>query len=455
MSYFQRTQEHWLKLSDQLLSEAKSDEQISLAFFGEESLFLRFNNGKVRQSTSVDQLSVEITWQKQKKRMQFQFQMSGDLTKDLKTGSFLINRARSEWDSLPEDPFVTEMKNNGNSEAWLTADLPSERQCIESIISATAPEDFAGFYSGGPIYRASRNSLGQSHWFCNQTFFYDYSLFTLTEGSLENKAVKGTYSEKNWNDLQLKEQIASQKQQLRLLKKDSLTLKPGNYRVYLAPAAVAEIAGMFSWRGVSYASYRQGQSALAKLADNKEFFSSQFNLSENFNLGLAPRFNSNGEVAPPVIPLIQEGRHKNWLISSKTAQEYAVTANAAETTGWFYEAIRCAEISPGTLPQKQALEKLGTGVYLGNLHYINWSDVPNARITGMTRYACFWVENGEIIAPIKDMRFDESLFRIFGSELIDLTLEQGLEPNVDTYLRRELGGKKVPGALIKDFRFTL
>ena len=31
-----------------------------------------------------------------------------------------------------------------------------------------------------------------------------------------------------------------------------------------------------------------------------------------------------------------------------------------------------------------------------NLHYLNWSDNIGGRITGMTRYACFWVENGEI-----------------------------------------------------------
>ena len=28
----------------------------------------------------------------------------------------------------------------------------------------------------------------------------------------------------------------------------------------------------------------------------------------------------------------------------------------------------------------------------------------------MTRYACFWVEGGEVVGPIKDMRWDESLY---------------------------------------------
>ena len=73
----------------------------------------------------------------------------------------------------------------------------------------------------------------------------------------------------------------------------------------------------------------------------------------------------------------------------------------------------------------------------------------------MTRYACFWVEKGEIVGPIQDLRFDETLFRLLVSELIDLTTEAVIDPNVGTYDLRSLGGKKLPGALIGSMAFTL
>jgi predicted Zn-dependent protease len=73
----------------------------------------------------------------------------------------------------------------------------------------------------------------------------------------------------------------------------------------------------------------------------------------------------------------------------------------------------------------------------------------------MTRYACFWVEDGEIIAPIKDLRFDESLYRIFGSELEAVTQHTLRLPETETYQERSLGGCQVPGMLIRDFLFTL
>ena len=73
----------------------------------------------------------------------------------------------------------------------------------------------------------------------------------------------------------------------------------------------------------------------------------------------------------------------------------------------------------------------------------------------MTHYACFWVENNEIQRPIKDMRFDESLYRLFSSELEAVTCEQHVDPVIATYIQREIGNGKVPGMLIKNMSFNL
>ena len=101
------------------------------------------------------------------------------------------------------------------------------------------------------------------------------------------------------------------------------------------------------------------------------------------------------------------------------------------------------------------LADLDTGLYLSNLHYLNWSDRPTGRVTGMTRYACFWVERGEIVAPIANLRFDESLYRCWGDNLMALTNTVDFIPDVDTYKSRQLGGSWVPGLLVEDFTYTL
>ena len=65
------------------------------------------------------------------------------------------------------------------------------------------------------------------------------------------------------------------------------------------------------------------------------------------------------------------------------------------------------------------------------------------------------VEKGEIVGPIQDLRFDDTLYNIWGDQLLGLTKSQQIFTNTSTYNKREKGGMKVPGALLREFNFTL
>ncbi|MGH8067091.1 MAG: TldD/PmbA family protein, partial [Candidatus Entotheonellia bacterium] len=77
------------------------------------------------------------------------------------------------------------------------------------------------------------------------------------------------------------------------------------------------------------------------------------------------------------------------------------------------------------------------------------------RMTGMTRFATFWVEGGVIQAPLSVMRFDESIYRMFGDHLLGLTAERDFILDASTYHERSTGSSRLPGALVEDFTFTL
>ena len=66
----------------------------------------------------------------------------------------------------------------------------------------------------------------------------------------------------------------------------------------------------------------------------------------------------------------------------------------------------------------QTRGELGEGLYINNVHYLNYSDRTACRMTGMTRFATFRVENGKITAPVNVMRFDETIYRILGEHLV-------------------------------------
>ena len=149
--------------------------------------------------------------------------------------------------------------------------------------------------------------------------------------------------------------------------------------------------------------------------------------------------------------LIENGQLCGSMISPRTAMEYGLAANGADSG----EAALSLDLAPGSLPMSRVLAELDTGIYVSNLWYLNFSERASCRVTGMTRFATFWVENGIIKAPLNVMRFDDSLFRVLGSNLIALTQERELLIDGDTYLERRTASSRIPGALINDFSFVL
>lgn len=441
---------HYLKkLSENLLNELKANEELSLGLHSEESEFVRFTQSKVRQNTSVSQHELTLQFQADNKSYKSTSVLTLNLVTDTNHLQTIVDRLRKDLALIDENPKFTKMQNNGVSEVFKKSQRPSTPDVIKKINTQFSDSDLAGLYCAGPVRQASINSAGQFHYYENDQFFFDYSIY---DGP---RAAKGFYSEESWDDSQFVAQSAQIKNTLSMLKKPQVKIKPGSYRTYLAPMAVAEIVQIFNWSAVSRGAFEQGFAPLKKLHTREKLFSTKFSLIENNELGLNSHFNSLGELSPKNLPIIEHGELKNLLINTATAKEYNLVSNNADSGLWNTEGMRSAEIKAGTLSEKNILAQLKTGLFLTNLHYINWSDPQAARITGMTRFACFWVENGEIIGPIQDLRFDDTLYNLFGAELEGLTENQSTFVNTATYQKRSLGGMRVPGALLNKMNFTL
>lgn len=450
MSFIKEAHEHFEWLSQLLFKELTSDESLSLNLSAEDSTFIRFNQSLVRQNTQVRQLILEMNFFSRGRKVDLSLSLSLEKNQDAEMLLALLARARGETLSLPEDPFATALTNNGTSYQHHQGQTPTAQEVIQTICESLKDVDMAGLLAMGPVIRANMNSKGQSHWFSTERFVFDYSIFTVNvEG--ENKATRGVYSDTEWKPEILKQNIARTKEHLPLLKKPSIILKPGEYRAFLSSSALKEMTWLLSWRAFSHGAMKKGACALAKFYSGEISLSPKLSFYENFGLGLTPQFNNLGELSPEKIPLITEGHPSQMLTSSRTGKEFQLPHNAADTS----EGLRTPEMAPGNLEEKEVLSRLGTGIYLTFLHYLNWSDEQNARFTGMTRYASFWVENGKIVGPIKDMRFDDTLYRVFGSELEDVTKESSTEPLLETYFQRSIGGRRTPGVLLRNFRLTL
>jgi len=433
------------QLSDRLLDSLRNQEQVSISLNCERSQFTRFNNGKVRQSGFVHDGSVTISLINNQREAYTTFPFTGNLEIDLEIALENLEYLRSQVKQLPINPYIVLPESGDSSREVYKGDLLDSNSALLAILEPVENLDFTGLYAAGVIMRAINNSAGQKHWFATDSFIVDYSIFTS-----QDRAVKGIYAGQDWRQSEYDLQISQSRASIKALDLSSINIPRGEYRVYFAPSATADLMGMLLG-AVGGASLQQGSSALLKLHIGENSLSSLFNLKENFSKGTVPRFNELGIIAPEELSVISAGVLINPLVSAKTAKEYNQITNGANNS----EYMRSPEVEIGTLSQSEILSRLGTGLYLSNLHYLNWSDRPNGRITGMTRYACFWVEDGHIIAPIENLRFDDSIYDFLNQNLEAFTDFHEFIPNTDTYGSRSLGGIITPGMLIKNFTFTL
>jgi predicted Zn-dependent protease len=446
------TRDYFQSLVTKLLSGKKSAEHYFFSLSGEESQFVRINASQVRQIGTVSDSQLRVTLLLESADGELRdasrtCTLSGLSWQDQETLTSAVKILRNEVPSLPPNPYAEKPENFGESFSETKGSLLSFDHAIKELLPASVSQlDMAGIYCSGPIIRAMANSAGQMLWFSTEIFSFDYSLYTKSQ-----RALKAGFSGKQWDSSKFVKAIEKASEQLPILEKTPKKLERGSYRTYLAPDCIADLLGMISYGAFGEASIRQSESPLRLLRSGERKLSPLMNVAEDFRGGEVPQFNSVGRIAADHTPLIEKGELRNTMISSRSAKEFNLQANGAEMG----EVLRSPVMSGGALDEDQILKSLDTGLYLSNLHYLNWSDQVGGRITGMTRYACFWVEKGKIVAPIENMRWDDSIFSLFGSELEALTKSVSYSPSTLTYTNRSLGGMHTPGAIVKKMTFTI
>ncbi|OOQ42641.1 Zn-dependent protease [Pseudomonas fluorescens] len=432
-------------LVNSLRAALHEPEQFTLSYAAESSAFVRFNHAKVRQAGQVQQASIGLKLINEGRHADLNITLAGDPQVDLRRLTEGLQQLRETLPLLPPDPYLLLNHNGWQSNNVQSHPLPDTEQVVAQITQAAEGLDLVGFYAAGPISRGFASSSGAFGWHQANSFNFDFSLFH------ENgQAVKASYAGHDWNSEGFAKRFQQAREQLEFLGRPLRTLAPGQYRAYLAPAALEEIMGMLCWGGFSAQSIASKSSPLQKLYGGDSTFSPLVSLDEKVSGSLSPAFSDEGYPRSD-LGLIVDGKAGAQLVSSRSAAEYGLTANGASGG----ESPSALNMKAGALPDADILKQLGTGLYISNLWYLNFSDQPAARLTGMTRFATFWVENGEIQAPVNTMRFDDSAFSLLGSQLEALTQERELLLSASTYSQRATASALLPGALVNRLTLTL
>jgi len=435
--------EHFFSLVETLSGSLRQGENLHACLDGEISDFIRFNHGCVRQAGRVSQYSLQLALQCGNKHCTADCDLSGT-DNDYHSAQHLLSGLRERLQNCPEDPYINYSDTPVSTDSSWTRQLPSVEEITDNICTAATDMDLVGIYAGGDIIRGYANSYGQRNWHSRTIFNFDWSCHLPG-----NQAVKSNIAGSEWLPDILEREIDSQRCALETLQRPSKPVRPGQYRAYLAPTALAELLGLISHGGFSLREHRTRQSPLLKLAAGERQLSPLVTIAENRADSLAPLLLEEGFVIPAQVELTDNGRMAEQLVDARSAREFDARINSDS------ESPVALEMAAGDLADEDILDALDTGLYINNLWYGNFSDPNNCRITGMTRYACYWVENGEIRAPLEVMRFDDSLYRMLGEQLEAITSERRFMHDADTYEQRSLDSMHLPGVLCRALRLTL
>lgn len=185
-------------------------------------------------------------------------------------------------------------------------------------------------------------------------------------------------------------------------------LEPGRYTVVLEADAVASLTssllGAMDQRAAD-----EGRSFFSKGEGRSRIGEKLF--SEHISLTSDPR-----NPRTPMLPFDAEGRaltaqpwlSKGVLSALSTSRFWAQKTNRQPIGGH-----GGFELAAGTVPRAKLLEGIARGVLISRFWYTNWVDAQTLLLTGLTRDGTFLIENGAIVGPVNNFRFNQSVAEAF------------------------------------------
>ena len=225
----------------------------------------------------------------------------------------------------------------------------------------------------------------------------------------------------------------------------------GDYEVIFTPTSVGTFTGFMGRLGFSARAYQDGYSCLmdkigSQVFDEKLTIHDRGRSLETYN---AMPFDGDG-LPKGNYTLVEGGVPMNLCYDTYTAHKDKTesTGHALPNTGRGYFSgfpmPTNMVMEPGDASVDEMIAETKRGVYITRLHYVNPIRRDKAVISGLTRDACWLIENGEIKHPIKVMRFTDSVLRVMSA----------VDAIGDRSTVSMLSGATLPAVKVAGFRFT-
>ncbi len=225
-----------------------------------------------------------------------------------------------------------------------------------------------------------------------------------------------------------------------------LDIPPGDYAVVLDGYAVTDLLDNLGLVGFSGLAVEEGRSFFEP---GRRIGSELVTVVDDARdpEGMPAAFDYEGVPTRRVV-MVDRGICREAVHDAATAAKAGVTSTGhglPAPNPWGPFPLHAA-MAAGTTPRDELARGLRRGLLVTRFHYTNVVHGKLAIVTGMTRDGTFLVEDGEVVGPIRNLRFTQSYLDALAA-VEAVSAERRL-------LRGELGAVLVPALRIGSWRFT-
>ena len=291
----------------------------------------------------------------------------------------------------------------GFADATADVDLAARTAALEAVIAScrAARVTGAGFHTARALARAAATANGNRRYFRSSE-----GSFSLTARS-EDGTGSGYFAGDHFDLARLDvRQIAGAAVGKAVRSQQPKPIEPGAYPVILEPQAVADLIGFLTGsfdarmadEGRSAFSAKDGKTRLGET-----LFSERLNLYSDPAHRDLPAVPSTDEgIAASRLPLIRAGVLENLQYSRFWAQE-----RKREPTPGPVNYIM--ESTQAAVALEDMIKGMKRGLLISRFWYVRLVDPRTIALTGLTRDGVWWIEDGQVRHPVRNLRFNQGV----------------------------------------------
>ena len=401
------TRDEALKICETVLSHARTagaeDSTVSLQSSVESHA--RFADNRITTSGRSDDVEITATvWVGKRRGAVTGNDVSATALKRLADEAVEIARISPvHREYMPTLGPVEYAESRGFAEATAEVDVKARATALEAVLATcrVAKVIGAGFHTA----RASANAAATANG--NRRYFRTSEAGLSVTARSTDGTGSGYYSGDHFDLGRLDtKRVAEHAVEKAVRSQAPKPIEPGTYPVILEPQAVADLMG-FLTNGFDARTADEGRSAFSakdgKTRVGEKLFNERINLYSDPMHPEMPAAPSTNEGIPATrLSLITGGVLERLQYSRYWAQE-----RKQEPTPGPVNYIMESSQPPTSMDDM--IKNMTRGLVISRFWYVRLVDPRTIILTGLTRDGLWWVENGQIRHPVRNLRFNQSV----------------------------------------------